>query len=201
MARIKICGLSRLEDVEVVNEILPEYAGFIINYPKSIRSLNPLQVKELCCHLDKKVRAVGVFVDSPIELPLRMLREGTIDLAQLHGREDDAYIRKLMEKAKRPVIKAFSVSKEEDIDRVMSCPASYVLLDHPLGKNGEVVDWSLLKKVNRPYFLAGGLGEANVQEAIRALHPFAVDMNSRLETEGKKDPEKMRQAVKLAREA
>ncbi|MBQ1490884.1 MAG: phosphoribosylanthranilate isomerase, partial [Blautia sp.] len=122
MARIKICGLSRLEDVEVVNEILPEYAGFIINYPKSIRSLNPLQVKELCCHLDKKVRAVGVFVDSPIELPLRMLREGTIDLAQLHGREDDAYIRKLMEKAKRPVIKAFSVSKEEDIDRVMSCP-------------------------------------------------------------------------------
>ena len=199
--RIKICGLTRQEDVEVVNEILPNYAGFIVNYPKSIRSLNPLQVKELCCHLDKKVQAVGVFVNSPIELPIRMLREGTIALAQLHGQEDDAYIRQLIEKTKSPVIKAFSVPRKEDLEMVMRCPASYVLLDHPLGKNGEVVDWSLLRKVGRPFFLAGGLGEENVAEAIKALSPFAVDLNSRLETAGKKDPEKMRRAVWLARQA
>lgn len=198
--RIKICGLSRLEDVEAVNELLPNYAGFIVNYPKSIRSVNPLTAKELACHLDRRIRAVGVFVNAPIELPRRMLREGTIALAQLHGEEDEAYITSLIEGTGCPVIKAFSLKGEEDIRRVMECPASYVLLDHPLGRNGEVPDWELFRRVRRPYFLAGGLGEENVAEAIRSLHPFAVDMNSRLETEGRKDAGKMRRAVAAVRE-
>ena len=182
-----------------VNGLLPDYAGFIIGYPKSIRSLSPDAARELAGRLDHRVQAVGVFVNAPIELPLRMLREGVVQLVQLHGSEGDEYIRSLQERTHRPVVKAFSIRGLSDIEMARACPADYVLLDHALGENGRVLEWDMLKGLDRPFFLAGGLGEANVGEAITALHPFAVDMNSALETDGRKDPRKMALAVAAAR--
>jgi len=195
MTKIKICGLFRPEDIDTVNEILPDYAGFIINYPKSRRSLNPVQVRELTCRLDRRIQAVGVFVNSPVGLPVRMLREGVIALAQLHGTEDEDYIRTLQEKTGCTVIKAFPVSGREDVEKALRSSADYILLDHRLGKNGEVLDWDLLTGIDRPWFLAGGLGPENAAEAVRRLHPWAVDLNSALETDGRKDPRKMKAAA------
>lgn len=197
--RIKICGLRTFADIDLMNELLPEYCGFIINYPKSIRSLSPLMVRELTCRLDRAVMPVGVFVNSPIELPVRMLREGTIGAAQLHGQEDEEYIRQLQKSTGRPVIKAFHLRSPKDVLAAEACAADYILLDHGLGENGRTLDWGELPQLSRPWFLAGGLTPDNALQAAREAKPFAVDFNSGLETCGFKDPEKTRQAVSAIR--
>ena len=200
MTKIKICGLKRRQDIELVNEVLPDYAGFIINYPKSHRSLSPLEVKELICCLDRKVQAVGVFVDSPIELPIRMLREGTITLAQLHGSEDESYIKEVKDRTGSAVIKAFPIRSRKDLEDARKSSADYILLDHGLGENGKVIDWPLFANMGRDFFLAGGLNADNAVLAIRAAAPFALDFNSGLETGQFKDGDKVRRAVKAVRE-
>ena len=199
--KIKICGLSRPEDISVINEVLPDYAGFIINYPRSPRSVSPLRVRELTCRLDRRIQAVGVFVDSPPQLPVRMLREGVLAAVQLHGQESPDYIRSLKEQTGCPVIKAFPVKKAGDLKPALESPADYILLDHALGENGIVLDWELLAGINRPWFLAGGLGSDNLSEALEHLAPFAVDVNSSLETAGRKDPDKIRKMMAVFKDS
>jgi phosphoribosylanthranilate isomerase len=144
-------------------------------------------------------------VDEPYEEIAGWLKKGVIDLVQLHGEEDEYYIRQLrkvmlFQDTLVPVIQAFRVKTEEDILRAGHSIADYILLDSGAG-SGAAFDWSLIKKINRPYFLAGGLGPDNVAEAIRRFHPYAVDMSSSLETDRKKDPEKIQRAVREARNA
>ena len=130
---------------------------------------------------------------------LRELEEGTIQLAQLHGQEDEAYIRRLRERTDKPLIQAFSIRTEADARRTLSSTADYLLFDQGSGGTGRSFDWSLLPEISRPFFLAGGLGEDNLAEAIRQVRPWAVDLSSSLETGGLKDPEKIRRAVELVR--
>ena len=115
--RIKICGLSRSCDIEYVNKAKPDYCGFIINCPKSIRNVSLEQVKQLVQNLDSAVIPVGVFVNEPMEHILHGIAEGLFTHVQLHGKEDDAYIRQLRESADRDitVIKAFSISDEASV--------------------------------------------------------------------------------------
>lgn len=200
MTKIKICGLTRMEDIEAVNEAMPDYCGFIINVENSRRSCSPLWVKELVCRLDRRIIPVGVFVNAPLRLPSLLLREGTIAMAQLHGQEDEAYIRELKKASRRPVIKAFSVKTSQDVDRALESPADYILLDQGAGGTGKTFDWSLVPEIKRPFFLAGGLGEENLEEAIARVKPWAVDLSSSLETNGRKDPGKIKSAVSLVRE-
>ena len=89
LVKIKICGLRRLEDIEAVNEFCPDYAGFIVDVPRSFRSVTPEKLKELTEGLRKEIIPVGVFVDAPEDLPARLLNEGIIGMAQLHGSEDE----------------------------------------------------------------------------------------------------------------
>lgn len=198
--RIKICGLSRMEDIEAVNEAKPDYCGFIVEYEKSFRSISVEQLRRLVSRLDPSVLPVGVFVNAPIELPVGLLLDGTLALAQLHGQEDGDYVGEVRERGGKPVIKAFSVKGAADIDRALQSPADYILLDQGSGGTGKPFDWSLVPEIRRPYFLAGGLGEDNLREAIMRLHPYAVDVNSGVETDGKKDREKILRAVGIARE-
>lgn len=195
MTKIKICGLSRIEDIEAVNEAGPDFAGFIINYPKSPRSISPELLAVLTGNLNQKIMPVGVFVDAPSSLVTDLVKKDLIRMIQLHGREDDDYIRLIREKACCPVVKAFHIRTEEDVKTAMKSPADYILLDHGLGENGKQINRELLKGVTREYFLAGGLGIENVREAVQELSPYAVDLNSKLETDGHKDPAKIREAV------
>lgn len=201
MAKIKVCGLTRMEDIQAVNEAMPDYCGFVINVEKSRRSCSPLLIKEMVCRLDKRILPVGVFVNAPLRLPTLLLREGTIAMAQLHGQEDEAYIRELQKASRCPVIKAFSVKTFQDVENAMKSPADYILLDQGAGGTGKAFDWSLIPEIRRPFFLAGGLGTENLEEAIARLKPWAVDLSSSLETEGRKDPEKIRAAVAMVRKA
>ena len=199
MTRIKLCGLSRLQDVEAANMLMPEYIGFVFA-PKSKRCVTRQQAAELKKHLAPGIRAVGVFQDAPPENVAKLLKRGVIDLAQLHGSEDEAYLRRLRELTAAPIIQAFRVRSRADLMAAERSTADHVLLDAGAGE-GNVFDWSLLREFRRPYFLAGGLGPENAEEAVRMLHPFAVDVSSGIETEGKKDPAKMAAFAAAVREA
>ena len=197
--KIKICGLRRREDILAVNEAKPDYCGFIIEFPKSFRSVTADKVRELVKDLSPEIKGVGVFVNAPVEFVSGLLNEGTLALAQLHGQEDEAYIRKLKKLTDKPIIKAFSVKTSEDIEKALQSPADYILLDQGSGGTGMTFDWSLIPKIERPFFLAGGIGAENLEQAIREIRPYAVDLSSSVETDKWKDPEKIWNVVDIVR--
>ena len=197
--RIKICGLTRPEDIQAVNQAKPDFAGFIVEFPKSRRNVTVEQLKALREELDDSILPVGVFVNAPVELPAQLLNEGTISLAQLHGQENEDYIRQLKIMTDQLLIKAFSIKTEEDVKRAIRSEADYILLDQGAGGTGETFDWSRVPSIKRPWFLAGGLGCDNLETAIKMLHPWAVDLSSSVETDGHKDPDKIVKAVQTVR--
>ena len=197
MTKIKLCGLSRTRDILAANQLRPEYIGFVFA-PKSSRYISSEQARELKALLSPQIRAVGVFVNEGIDRVEELLNSGVIDLAQLHGSEDADYIRQLRTRTGKPVIQAFRITSEEDVKRAEHSMADHILLDAGAG-TGTVFDWSMLRQLRRPYFLAGGLGPDNVEEAVERLHPYAVDVSSGIETDGGKDPEKMAAFVAAVR--
>ncbi len=188
MTKIKLCGLSRPRDIQTANELKPEYIGFVFA-PKSKRYIDPQKAVRLKELLSSDIRAVGVFVDEAPDTVAALLNSGIIDIAQLHGSEDEAYIQRLRQLTDQPIIKAFQIKTQTDIAKAERCSADHVLLDSGAG-TGNVFDWSVLQDVKRPYFLAGGLSPDNVGDAVRLLHPYAVDVSSGIETDGRKDEEK-----------
>ena len=200
MTRIKLCGMARVTDIEAVNELLPEYIGFIF-VPGRRRNIAPELAAELKRCLRPEIQAVGVFINEEAERVAQFLREGLIDIAQLHGTEDEDYIKRLRALTGKPLIKAFRIDTEEDIRRAEASTADYVLLDSGIGGTGRVFDWTLLQQMKRPYFLAGGLRVENVRPAVARLHPYAVDVSSGIETKGLKDQVKMREFVRQVRDA
>ncbi len=189
MVKVKFCGIKRIEDIDICNELKLDYIGFVF-YDKSKRYIKPIDAKVLKGNLDKNILAVGVFVNEEINKIVEIVNEGIIDLVQLHGDEDDEYIRHLKEKTKAPTIKALKILSKNDILEANESIADYVLLDSGAG-TGITFDWELIKGINRDYFLAGGLDANNVAEAIETLNPFAVDVSSGIETDGSKDRNKM----------
>lgn len=198
MTKIKLCGLTRPCDIEAVNFCKPDYIGFVFA-PKSRRYVSPEKAAELKKHLYSDISAVGVFVNEEINLIAGLLNSGIIDMAQLHGSEEESYIKKLRLLTDKPIIKAFRIDSEQDIFAADSCSADYVLLDSGNGGTGTVFDWRLLQNLKRPYFLAGGLNNENCRTAVETLHPFAVDVSSGIETDGLKDKDKMYSFVQTIR--
>ncbi len=197
MSKIKLCGLSRKCDIEWVNALKPEYIGFVF-WSKSKRNVPPEKAKELKDLLSPDIKAVGVFVDEPIENVAELLNDNIIDIAQLHGGEDEEYIKKLRTLSDKPIIKAFLLKSEIDAERAEKSTADYILVDSGTG-TGKSFDWELLKNISRPYFLAGGLCCENISQAIETLNPYAVDVSSGIETNGCKDKNKMAAFVAAVR--
>lgn len=195
--RIKICGLRRPEDIAAVNEVQPDYVGFVL-FPGSKRYVTPETVKELRTGLAPGIRVVGVFVDEEPETVARLLEEGVIDIAQLHGHEDAAYLETLRRQTDKPLIQAFRIRNEADVQRAMESAAGEILLDAGAG-DGKTFDWELLKHATRPYFLAGGLNPENAAGAVKRLRPYAVDVSSGVEKDGFKDPDRIRDFVDKVR--
>ena len=198
MTKIKLCGLTRPCDIEWANALMPDYIGFVFAQ-KSKRFVSPERVKALREGLDSNIRAVGVFVNEAPEVVADLLNTGVIDMAQLHGGEDEEYIKALRGLTDKPLIKAFRMDGYADLEKARQSSADCVLLDNGAGGTGTAFDWALLKGFDRPYFLAGGLGPGNVRQAIMALVPFAVDVSSGIETNGAKDYMKMTAFVNAAR--
>ena len=194
--RIKICGRRRKEDREAANRCRPDYVGFILS--KGFRrSVEPEEAGRLSEMLDPGIRTVGVFVNEPVEA---VAAAGFPDLIQLHGQEDNDYLARLREVTDKPVIQAFRIRGAGDLERAAESTADILLLDNGTG-TGQSFDWSLIRDIERPWILAGGLGPSNVAEAVRRFRPYAVDLSSGAETDGLKDPEKMMLCVEAVRKS
>ena len=189
--------MTRLCDVDAVNELRPEYVGFVFA-PGSKRRVTPDQAAELKARLIDGVTSVGVFVNEPIENVCRLVDDGVIDVVQLHGSEDEAYISCLRERFHGIVIQAFKIRSEADVLKANRSSADFILLDSGAG-TGKAFDRDLISSVNRDFFLAGGLSAQDVQSAIRRWRPYAVDVSSAIETDGLKDKNKMTAFVEAVR--
>ncbi|MDD2214846.1 MAG: phosphoribosylanthranilate isomerase [Oscillospiraceae bacterium] len=203
MTGIKLCGLSRLQDIAAINALAADWAGFVLA-PGSRRTVTAARLGQLRGQLRPDIKAVGVFQNQPLSLVTPLLRDGLLDIAQLHGQEDFTYVRRLRQQSGKPVIQAFNIRTAADLQQAAKSPADWVLLDAVRPGSGQRFDWSWLQSFTRPYFLAGGLTPANVAQAVRELEPFAVDVSSGIESRGQKDPQKMEQfvrAVRLAQQA
>ena len=203
--RIKICGLRRLEDVCYVNQYKPDYIGFV--FAKSKRQVTAQEASLLSKELNPSIIRVGVFVNQPVEFVADLMNQGIIHYAQLHGEEDQCYIDELQNRIiksnQRGIIKAIRVKDEEDITRANSYECDYILLDtfcvECEGGNGKSFDWSIISSMNKPFFLAGGINEENIAEAIERVNPYAVDASSSLEIDGYKDVHKIQRFIERAR--
>ncbi len=200
--QIKICGLTSKEDILAVNTWKPDYAGFVFA-PGKHRLTGP-EAQELRELLLPEIPAVGVFVNSPIEDILSLTENGTIDFIQLHGDEDRDYMMELKSRLSPgfPVIKAIRVRQAEDMKEAENLPADFLLFDTYTkglyGGSGKTFDWSMIPDIKKPWFLAGGIDSSNVTQAIKTK-AFCLDLSSSLETEGKKDPQKIKEIIKIVR--
>ena len=204
--RVKLCGMFREADILAVAEARPDMCGFIVDFPKSHRSVTPAQLAGLCDRLLEcepagvPIWRVGVFVDEPMERLVSIVESGAVDLVQLHGSEDAAYVDQLRGRTGVGIIQAFRIRSAADVAAAQESAADLILLDNGQG-TGEGCDWSLVSSVDRPFMLAGGLGPENVAQAISEVRPWGVDMSSGIESGKLKDPAKMVAAVAAVRKA
>ena len=208
MVKIKICGLRRLEDIEIVNKYKPDYIGFV--FAESPRKVSFEEARELSGLLSEDIVPVGVFVNEHMKLIVDLFKEGIIEIAQLHGDEDEKYINDLKDKSieetgkEIPVINAIEINDNTDFnDTVLEWRDSlsdYFILDSGKG-SGKTFDWSLIDKNSEFFknsiFLAGGLNSENLTSAIEEFNPFAVDLSSSVETDGFKDEEKIKEIIEI----
>ena len=194
--KVKVCGLFRQADIWAINQAKPDYCGFVVNFPKSHRSLSPEAVRLLRAGLDAAVTPVGVFVNQPVELVAGLLNSDVVSVAQLHGSEDGTYLAALRSLTHGPIWQAFAVRSAADLERAAASAADFVLLDAGQG-TGQSFDWSLLAGFPRPFGLAGGLHTGNLEEALKTGAAL-LDVSGGVETEKCKDAEKIREFVRIA---
>lgn len=199
--KIKLCGMFREEDIDYVNEALPDYIGFVVMFPKSHRNISLETALRLKKRLSPKIKSVAVSVDADVEMLAEFANSGAAELLQLHGNENAEYIAELRRLTDVPLIKAVKVTEFADIERVQTLDADFLLLDSGTG-SGKAFDHSLIRRaeIKKPFFLAGGLTPENLPQAVRNVNPFGVDLSSGIETEKFKDREKILAAVRVARE-
>ena len=205
--KIKLCGLKRIEDIEAVNEAKPDYIGFIFA-KKSRRYVSTETAERLKQHLNPDIEAVGVFVNEDIDKVIEQAKKQVIDVIQLHGEEDVAYVKDLKKAVDVPIIKAISMTKPDARQQINMWEISdvdYLLLDSGDGGTGEQFNYKLLQEIGnlkKPYFLAGGLNPENLENAVQQLQnnqPYAMDLSSGIETNGIKDLDKIKKTVEAAR--
>ena len=198
MTRIKFCGLRREDDVRSAAMLGADYAGYIMS-SKFMRYVAPEKVLDWKALLPPDTKTVGVFVDETLDYVSQCAYEARLDLIQLHGNEDDKYITDLRREVGIPIIKMIRPESEEDVKIARESRADYILLDSGVGGTGKTFNWFYAGRLDREYFLAGGLTPDNVGEAVRRLHPFAVDVSSGVENDGYKDYDQMNLFAKEVR--
>jgi len=190
-----------MQDIEYVNEALPDYIGFV--FTKSRRQINPEAAVQLKSALDSRIKAVGVFVNESAAMIANICSRGIIDIIQLHGDEDEDYISTLIQKVSTPIIKAIRVKDADSLNTARQLACDFLLLDaysdKGYGGTGKTFNWELAKSVDKPFFLAGGIHFENAKISIEKAHPYCLDVSSGVETNGLKNRNKIKQIVNLVR--
>lgn len=201
MTKVKICGLRRPEDIEMVNRFRPDYVGFV--FAPGRRQVTAEQARRLRSMLHGDICPVGVFVDAPEEEICEIVRQNIISVVQLHGKETPEQadgLRRLLAPYGTQIIKAIRVTGKFDLEIWENSEADYLLLDSGAG-TGKTFDHSLIGKIRKPWFLAGGMNPDNAAEAVESLHPYGIDVSSGVETHGWKDSEKVKRMIDRVRAA
>ncbi len=201
MTKVKICGLRRMQDIEYANQLQPDYVGFVFSQSK--RMISKESAKMLIDHLDVRIKRVGVFVNEKIEKVNEMTTSLGLDVIQLHGDEDYDYVENLKEILDVEVWKALRIKGITDLQREVNADKILIegFVNGLYGGTGVRFDWSLIEnfEFKRPVILAGGLNISNVEEGIKKVRPYAVDVSSGVETDGYKDFEKMKEFIEKVR--
>ena len=213
MTKVKICGLTRSEDIECANRVKPDFIGMVF-YAKSKRAVTAQQAAQLKAQLAPSIKAVGVFVNAEISFIAKLAQASIIDIIQLHGDEDADYITRLHQELANknvsvPIIKAIRVRSEESLLNLEQYTVDFFLFDTykpgHYGGTGERFNLELEGvTIPKPYFIAGGLDASNIAEVI-AANPkaFAVDVSGGVEdaATGLKSPQKIEDFVSQVRQA
>lgn len=199
--KVKICGLTRPEDIEAVNEFMPDYIGLV--FTPSRLMVTPEKGAELVSGLDNRIKKVGVFVDRDVNEVISIARICSLDILQFHGSESGKYCSQF----KQQIWKAVGIENSESLNRLKEYSVGGILLDSVVngkcGGTGQTFDWEIAGDISKTYkvILAGGLNAGNVINAINMVKPFCVDVSSGVETDGLKDAHKIKEFIKLVREA
>ncbi|MCM1157810.1 MAG: phosphoribosylanthranilate isomerase [Bacteroidales bacterium] len=211
--KIKICGLKRIEDVDYVNQSLPDFIGFVFAGTK--RKIDFETARVLKQRLKPEIKAVGVFVNADIPFIVRLVDAGILDMLQLHGDEDRTYIEKLRDalaehgRERVPIIKAVRVQTSRQILKAEGLPVDFLLLDafkaDEYGGSGRLFNHKLIPKLEKPYILAGGITIKNVTGILEELSeqgklPYGIDVSSSVESNGNKDKFKIEELIKTVNE-
>ncbi|KMP99324.1 phosphoribosylanthranilate isomerase [Bacillus cereus] len=200
--KVKICGITDVETAKSACEYGADALGFV--FAESKRKITPKRAKEIIQELPANVLKIGVFVNESVEVIQKIAEECGLTHVQLHGDEDNHQIRRLNISS----IKALGVTSEDDMKNAQTYETDYILFDSPKekfhGGNGKKFSWELLahmpKESREKTILAGGLNALNIEEAIRTVRPYMVDVSSGVEIEGKKDVEKIKRFIIKAKE-
>ena len=208
--KVKMCGISKVETIPAVVEAKPDYMGLV--FASSKRQVTVEQAKTLVEALHKQCKAqndtvsiktVGVFVNETLDNLVTIANEANLDVVQLHGDEDEAFIQSLKERTNVEVWKAVQIRSAADAEAWIDSSADMLLFDayhkDERGGTGEVFDWSCLDAFERPFMLAGGIDSTNVARAIRTVRPYGIDISSGIETNGVKDDEKITAFTKIVK--
>ena len=215
--KVKMCGISKVETIPAVVEAKPDYMGLV--FAPSKRQVTVDQAKTLVEELHKQytkrynngaeqsnndeIKTVGVFVNETLDNLVSIATEANLDVVQLHGDEDEAFIQSLKERTNVEVWKAVQIRSAADAEAWIDSSADMLLFDayhkDERGGMGEVFDWSCLDEFERPFMLAGGIDSTNVARAIRTVRPYGIDISSGIETEGVKDDEKIKAFTNIVR--
>lgn len=192
MTKVKICGLSTAEAVETAVLAGADYIGFV--FAKSKRQVSLEQAHELARLVTGPTKIVGVFVSPSLEELEQAIGQVPLDIVQIHGMFDETLISKISV----PVIRAIQLSDQE---AKVTSPADFLLFDAPVAGSGRTFDWDLLKdqKIQQDFFIAGGLTVDNVRQARETFQPYALDVSSGVETDGRKDIEKIKAFIEGAK--
>ncbi|ENQ3079573.1 phosphoribosylanthranilate isomerase [Bacillus cereus] len=198
--KVKICGITDIKAATIACEYGADAIGFV--FAESKRKITPEQAKQIIEELPENVMKVGVFVNESMEVIENIATYCGLTHVQLHGDEQNYHIKRL----NIPSIKAVGVSSSEDIERAAEYETDFILFDSPKeqfhGGNGKTFSWELLRSnpIEQKCILAGGLNLENITEAIEMVRPYMVDVSSGVETNGKKDIEKIKQFITKAKE-
>lgn len=198
MTKIKICGITSMEEAQFVASLGPDAIGFV--FAESKRRVKPELVKEIISTLPPFIQKVGVFVNEDIEKVRELYHTCGLSMVQLHGDESSDYCASL----ELPIIKALAVKNEAEVKRAAEYKVQAILLDTFMpgmpGGTGRCFSWELVTTYQGPpLIVAGGLNAENVTEAIKLLKPYAVDVSSGVESNGKKDFQKVKDFIKNVR--
>lgn len=199
--KLKLCGIRRAQDVDMINKVSPDFIGYIF-YEKSRRYISPENAKKLNEMLNEGISPVGVFVNKSVEETAEIANGLSLKAVQLHGDEDESYIRRLRELYGGEIWKAVRVQGLEDIQKCVGYSADMLLLDAftpNYGGSGKRIDLSFVKKADlkRPFFLAGGINAQNLGEILSEISPCGIDVSSGFETEGIKDENKLMEFINI----